>query len=108
MSQLIIKWQMNMQNLGCCHTMVEKFVFAFKMLFNVYILLSIFFTLLSGLSWMIAMSRFDISYAYPFTSLGFVLILFFSVILFHEEINIYTITGTLFIVIGIFIVSKSQ
>jgi len=43
------------------------------MLFNPYIMLSIIFTLLSGLSWMIAMTKFDISYAYPYTSLGFVL-----------------------------------
>jgi len=105
-SQLIIKWKMNSVDMSSYQTIAEKFTFAFSMLFNPYIMLSIIFTLLSGLSWMIAMNKFDISYAYPFTSLGFVFILFFSYLLFNEPLSIYKLTGTLLIVIGIIISSK--
>lgn len=106
-SQLIIKWKMSGYDLGQHMGIGEKFYFAFTMLLNPYIMLSIFLTLLSGLSWMIAMTRFDISYAYPFTTLGFVFILLFSSILFHEPITWQKIIGMIFIIIGIIITSKS-
>lgn len=105
-SQLIIKWQMKNISLEDTISMFDKFLFAFNMLFNPYILLSIILTLLSGLSWIIAMSKFDISYAYPFTALGFVFILIFSHLLFNETITIYKYIGVSLIVIGIFIICK--
>jgi len=107
-SQLIIKWKMNAFDLSSYETMIDKFLFAFSMLFNPYIILSIILTLLSGLSWMIAMTKFDISYAYPYTTLGYILILIFSAILFHEQMDIYKILGIGFIIIGIYITSRSM
>jgi len=105
-SQLIIKWKMNSVDISGYQTVIEKFAFAFSMLFNPYIMLSILFTLLSGISWMIAMTKFDISYAYPYTALGFVFILFFSYLLFQEPLNLYKIIGTILIVAGIVVSSR--
>lgn len=106
-SQLIIKWKMSALDLNHMQTIGEKFFFAASMLLNPYIMLSIVFTLLSGLSWMIAMTKFDISYAYPFTALGYVFILLFSVILFHEPLSWHKTIGVLFVMAGIVIVSWS-
>lgn len=105
-SQIIIKWQMKYYSFENYSTILEKFYFASKLLINPYILLSIFLTLLSGLSWMIAMTKFDISYAYPYTSLGFVLILICSHYLFGEVLSVYKIIGVLCIVLGILILSR--
>lgn len=41
---------------------------------------------LGAWTWMIALTRFDLSYAYPFTSLTFVLILLLSAMLFREPL----------------------
>ena len=106
-SQLIIKWKMSEFDLSHMSTIGEKFLFAALMLLNPFIMASILLTLLSGLSWMIAMTKFDISYAYPYTALGFILILLFSALLFHEPLTSYKIIGVLFIVTGIVIASKS-
>jgi len=106
-SQLIIKWQMSSFSFENNETMSDKFIFAFSMLLNPYIILSLLFTLLSGLSWMIAMTKFDISYAYPFTTLGFVLIFIFSIFIFHEPFTWQKLIGILFIITGIIITSKS-
>ncbi len=105
-SQLIIKWKMSAFDLSHMSTMGEKFLFASSMLINPYIMAAILLTLLSGLSWMIAMTKFDISYAYPYTALGFVLILLFSILLFHEPLTWYKVFGIVFIMTGIFIVSR--
>ena len=106
-SQLIIKWKMSAFSLANHETVSEKFIFAFTMLFNPYILISLTFTLLSGLSWMIAMTKFDISYAYPFTTLGFVFIFIFSAIFFNEPITWQKVIGLILIIIGIIISSRS-
>jgi len=105
-SQLIIKWQMSKYSLEHYNGIYEKFLFAFGMLVNPYIIVSILFTLLSGLSWIIAMTKFDISYAYPFTALGFIFILLFSSLVFHETLSIYKFIGTFLIVVGVVLVSQ--
>jgi len=107
-SQLIIKWKMSSISLDGYQSIFDKFLFAFSMLLNPYIVLSIVFTLLSGLSWMIAMTKFEISYAYPFTILGLVFVTIFSVLFFSETISWQKILGILFVVFGIFIISRSM
>jgi multidrug transporter EmrE-like cation transporter len=107
-SQLIIKWKMSAFNFSDYETMTDKFIFAFSMLVNPYIMISIVFTLLSGVTWMIAMTKFEISYAYPFTLLGLVFVTIFSVIFFGEIINITKIIGILFVLVGVFIISRSM
>ncbi len=106
-SQLIIKWKMSAVIMPDT-SILDKFTFAFTMLFNPYIMLSIIFTLLSGLSWMIAMTKFEISYAYPFTILGLIFVTIFSVLFFGESINLSKIVGIGLVVLGIFIISRSM
>ena len=105
-SQLIIKYKMSAFNFDDYETMMDKFIFAFSMLLNPYIILSLVFTLLAGVTWMIAMTKFEISYAYPFTTLGLVFVFIFSVVFFNETINIYKVIGVSFIIIGIIISSR--
>ncbi len=107
-SQLIIKWKMSAFDLSHMTSLWEKFFFAGSMLLNPYIILSILLTLLSGLSWMIAMTKFDISYAYPYTALGFIMILIFSVLLFHEPMNWYKFISVILIISGIIIGSRGM
>jgi len=107
LSQLIIKWKMSAFSFSDYATLTDKFFFAFSMLLNPYIIISLVLTFLSGLSWMIAMTKFDISYAYPFTTLGFVFIFVFSVILFNEPITWQKSIGLILIIIGIIISSRS-
>lgn len=105
-SQLIIKWKMGQFSFNDYETMYDKFVFAFSMLLNPYIIISLGLTLIAGVTWMIAMTKFDISYAYPFTTLGFVFVFIFSVVLFHEPVSWQKVVGLLFIIIGLIISSK--
>ena len=107
-SQLIIKWQMSAFSFNDYETWQDKFALAFSMLLNPYIIISLALTLLSGVTWMIAMTKFEISYAYPFTLLGLVLVTIFSVIFFGESINTYKIAGIAVIILGIVLISKGM
>lgn len=55
---------------------------------------------------MLTMTKFELSYAYPFISLNFVLVLMASVLFFNEDISPKKILGTIIIMIGLMIISK--
>ena len=105
-SQLIIKWQMSAFSFDDYETWQDKFILAFSILLNPYIIISLVLTLLAGVTWMIAMTKFEISYAYPFTLLGLVLVTIFSVVFFGESVNTYKISGIALIILGISVISK--
>ena len=107
-SQLIIKWQMSVFYFDDYETWQDKFALAFSMLLNPYIIIALVLTLLAGVIWMIAMTKFEISYAYPFTLLALVLVTIFSVIFFGESVNIYKLIGIVFIILGIVVISKGM
>ncbi len=107
-SQLIIKWQMSTFSFDDYETWQDKYALAFSMLLNPYIIISLILTLLAGVTWMIAMTKFEISYAYPFTLLGLVLVTIFSVVFFSESVNTYKLSGIVLIMLGIVVISKSM
>jgi len=106
-SQLIIKWKMSAFEFNDYVTMQDKITLALSMLANPYIVLSLVLTLFSGLSWMIAMTKFEISYAYPFTVFSLVFVTIFSVQIFGETVSFVRILGILLVIFGIFVISQS-
>src|SRR5688572_20195036 len=75
--QLIIKWRMNLLG-GLSNEIGDIVIFLVKAVFDPYIFSSFMAAFLASLTWMAAMTRFELSYAYPFMSLAFVLTLICS------------------------------
>ena len=107
-SQLIIKWKMSAFSFDNYETWQEKFSLAFSMLLNPYIIIALVLTLLAGITWMIAMTKFELSYAYPFTFLGLTLVTIFSVLFFGESISTYKLIGIVLIFFGLLAISKGS
>ncbi len=61
----------------------------------------------SAFFWIIALSKLELSYAYPLLSIGYVLVLFLSYFLFRESLNLHRLIGTVLIVAGIYFISRS-
>ncbi|NLE75699.1 MAG: EamA family transporter [Chloroflexi bacterium] len=57
--------------------------------------------------WLAALSRVDLSYAYPFASLSYVLMLGASWLLFGENISAIRLLGTLVVGLGVLLISRS-
>jgi len=68
----------------------------------------LFAAVLASFAWMAALSKFQLSYAYPFTSLNFVLVVVISIIAFGEAIDVYKIGGLGLILAGVYVLSFSQ
>lgn len=59
---------------------------------------------LSTVFWLIALSRKDLSYVYPFIALTFIIVLLLSKFLLHESVGVGRIVGTLIIIGGLLLV----
>ena len=59
------------------------------------------------LAWLAALSRFEISYVYPFASLSYIGIILGSYFLFHERMSRLRVLGIIVIIAGVLITSQS-
>ena len=98
--QLIIKWQM--AKVGPLPQVFnEKLLFLLKMFFNPWILSAFLAAFIASICWMAAMTKFELSHAYPFMSLSFVLVIVLSGLFFHEAITLPKMLGVGLIMAGI-------
>jgi multidrug transporter EmrE-like cation transporter len=62
----------------------------------------------SALLWLGALSRADLSFAYPFVALGIVLTVLAGVTVFAEGVSMLRLGGTALICLGVILVAMSQ
>jgi multidrug transporter EmrE-like cation transporter len=105
--QLAIKWKISSYG-SMPEGFVEKILFLFKVLFDPIIFSGFVSAFVASFFWMAAMTKFELSYAYPFMSGAFVLVFLFSAFLFHEIVTWYKVFGLTLIVLGIYISSRSM
>ena len=104
--QLILKWRIEKYG-SLPDSSFGKISFLFGLLHDPFMLSGFISALVASFFWMAAMTKFDLSYAYPFMSLSFVLVFFLSVWFFQEPITLHKAAGLLLIVTGIIVTSKS-
>jgi multidrug transporter EmrE-like cation transporter len=103
--QLIIKWQVAAAG-AFPETPLGKIEFLARLLINPWIVSALAAALGAVLSWMAAMTRLDLSHAYPFMSFAFVLVVLGSAWFFHEPLTLPKIAGLALICVGIAIGSQ--
>jgi len=104
--QLILKWRI--ANYGELPAQLfEKILFLSKLFMDPFILSGFVAAFIASLFWMAAMTKFDLSFAYPFMSASFVLVFILSMLLFKEPFSMYKLVGLGFIVSGIIISSRA-
>lgn len=104
-SQVVIKWQISEFGVRG-ESLVEKIVVLLVLLLKPWVFSAVVSTFLAGISWMFVLSKLEHSYAYPFVSLTYVIILFIGVGFFNEVLNLYKVLGVIFIVLGLVIASQ--
>ncbi len=103
--QLILKWQM-LQVGPLPANGADKVFFLLRLFLNPWVLSGFASAFVAAMSWMVAMTKFPLSYAYPYTGLVFALLLLFSSLLFHETVTMPKLIGTVLIVLGVVVASQ--
>jgi glycosyltransferase involved in cell wall biosynthesis/multidrug transporter EmrE-like cation transporter len=75
---------------------------------NLSVLLGLGTFVLSAAVWLLVLSKVSLSFAYPFVSLTYVLILVFDRLVLHENVSGLRWAGVAFIVAGILLVSRTH
>lgn len=104
-SQLIMRWQVT--EAGALPTdMPGKVRYMVALLLNPWVISGIVATFLAGVSWLLAMTKFEISYAYPFVSLNYILVLAAGFLLFQESLSFTKIAGSALVILGIIVITR--
>ena len=99
--QLILKWRIGKYG-ELPDAFLEKLIFLFKLLFDPFIFSGLAVAMLASFFWMAAMTKFDVSYAYPFITAGLTLLtVILAILLLGESFTLPKVVGVLLIVIGV-------
>jgi multidrug transporter EmrE-like cation transporter len=79
----------------------------FTMFTHISIMAGLFAYVASAGVWLYVLSKLEVSKAYPFVGLGFVLTMLFAYFFLNEPMTAIKITGTLLIVAGVVLISTS-
>ena len=103
--QLVIKWQVGLAGAFPAEP-GARLLFLARLLVNPWIVSALVAALAAALAWMAAMTRLQLSHAYPFMSLAFVLVLVGSAWFFQEPLTLPKVAGLVLICAGIVIGSQ--
>jgi drug/metabolite transporter (DMT)-like permease len=79
---------------------------ALPVIFNPWVIGGLVCYGLSTVFWLVALSRADLSFVYPFIALTFVIIFLASYFLFHETMSFQRVLGAGIIVLGIIVLVR--
>ena len=77
-------------------------------LFSPTIMIGICLICVSALLWIVGMSKFQLSFMYPFLSLNYVIIIVGSEFILKENVQLNRYLSILLIIVGLVIISRSQ
>lgn len=103
--QVILKWRIS-QFGSLPSGFLEKPKFLISLLFDPVIFSGFVAAFLASLAWMAAMTKFELSHAYPFMSLNFVVVLLLSGWLLSEAMTLQKALGVVLIVLGIVVAAR--
>ena len=79
-----------------------------QVIFNPFVISGISIYCFTTFVWLVILSRVKLSIAYPMLSIGYVLVIPFSWLVFKENIPKLRILGAIFICIGIYLVAQGE
>jgi uncharacterized membrane protein len=104
--QIAIKYGVNKLGPLPSHSFKSIIAYLFSALFSVWIVTGLVAAGFAALSWIAAMSKFELSSVYPLLSINFILVPLLSILIFNEAFNLYKLFGAIIIVLGIVIFTR--
>lgn len=100
--QLVVKWRVQQRG-HLPAALAGKAHFFTSLLLDPWVLSAMATTFVAALCWMAALSRLELSRAYPFSTLSFVSVLLFSGMFLGESITLVKVAGISLVIVGLII-----
>lgn len=78
-----------------------------KYFFRPQVFMGLVCYVLSTASWLVVLSKADISFAYPMLSLGYILVVLIGLVAFQEKVTLIRFLGVILISLGVYFTMKS-
>lgn len=104
--QLILRWQVAEAGLPPSDA-AGRLGFVFALLFQPWVLSAVAATFIAGLAWMLALTRFELSFAYPWMGLNYLIVLLVGVAAFGEQLSVAKVVGTGLVVAGLIVLARA-
>jgi len=105
--QLIMKWRISNIHFALPETgVVDKFGALMRLVFDPYVFSGFASAFVASLFWMAAMSKFEITEAYPFMSLAPAIVFLLAVFFLGETFTIGKVVGLILIIVGTIVTVK--
>ena len=102
LAQIMLKTGMNRQHIESItiSSLIQLFL-------NPFIIAGMTLYVAAMLIWLYVLKQVEVSYAYPFTALGFVLVMIIGYFFMAEQVTPLRLAGIILIIAGIVLISKS-
>lgn len=104
--QIILKWRISRLQLLLPDSFSSKILTLIKLIFDPFIFTGFVFAFIASLFWMAAMTKFEITTAYPFMSLAPALVFLIGVLFLGEAFTVGKVAGLGLIILGTFVTVK--
>lgn len=104
--QLILKWRLSNLKVILPELVTDKLIYLIKLVLDPFIFSGFIAAFIASLFWMAAMTKFEITHAYPFMSLAPALVFLLGVLFLNETFTLGKVIGLIIIMLGIFITVK--
>lgn len=104
--QIVLKWRLSNLKVILPESTLDKVIYLFKLIFDPLVFSGFAAAFIASLFWMAAMTKFEITQAYPFMSLAPALVFVVGVFFLGEAFTIGKVLGLLLIILGIIVTVK--
>ncbi len=104
--QIILKWRLSSLKVILPNETFEKILFLIKLVFDPFIFSGFLSAFIASLFWIGAMTKFEITTAYPFMSLAPAIVFCIGILFLGEAFSIGKLIGLLLVVLGTIITVK--
>jgi undecaprenyl phosphate-alpha-L-ara4N flippase subunit ArnF len=102
-----MKWRLNKLNFALPDGgLLDKFVSLIKIIFDPFIFSGFISAFIASLFWLAALSKFEISQAYPFMNLAPSIVFLLGVWLLNENFTWGKVIGLILIILGVIVTVK--
>jgi len=104
--QIVLKWRLSSLKIELPESIFNKIQYLVKLILDPFIFSGFASAFIASLFWMAAMTKFEITQAYPFMSLAPALVFTIGILFLGETFTIGKIVGLALIIIGTFVTVK--
>lgn len=104
--QIILKWRLSSLKVTLPDETLQKVIYLFKLVFDPFIFSGFIAAFVASLFWIGAMTKFEITTAYPFMSLAPAIVFCIGILFLGEAFSIGKLIGLLLVILGTIVTVK--